>query len=148
MLADCYYQGLRGFQQDRAKGMELYDRAIDLGNTKAHNKLAAIYHEGGNLKKAKFHWEAASMAGDEAARYNLGNLEAKFGNMERAAKHWTIAAFAGHYTSMFNLLVSFNEGVVSKESVDTALAAYNNSCAEMRSEARDAYILALIADTI
>ena len=148
MLADCYYQGLRGFQQDRAKGMELYDRAIDLGYTKAHNKLAAIYHEGGNLKKAKFHWEAASMAGDEAARYNLGNLEAKFGNMERAAKHWTIAAFAGHYTSMFNLLVSFNEGLVSRESINTALAAYNNSCAEMRSEARDAYILAIVADTI
>jgi hypothetical protein len=29
---------------------------------------------------------------------------------------------------------------VSRESIDSTLAAYNNSCAEMRSEARDSYI--------
>ena len=29
---------------------------------------------------------------------------------------------------------------VSRESINSTLAAYNNSCVEMRSEARDAYI--------
>jgi TPR repeat protein len=32
---------------------------------------------GGNLKKAKFHYEAAAMLGCEVARYNLGVMEAQ-----------------------------------------------------------------------
>jgi TPR repeat protein len=100
------------------------------------------------LKKAKFNWEAASMAGDEEARYNLGNLEAKFGNMERAAKHWTIAASAGNHYSLVNLLVLFKQDLVPRDEIESALTSYNNSCAEMRSEAREAYIRAIITDTI
>ena len=42
MLAHYYYEGLNGFQQDYAKTMELYARAIDLGSTKAHNNLAGV----------------------------------------------------------------------------------------------------------
>jgi hypothetical protein len=38
---------------------------------------------------------------------------------------------------MHTLLVDFEEGSVSRESIDTTLAAYNESCAEMRSKARD-----------
>ena len=70
MLAGYYLQGTRGFQQDYTKAMELYARAADLGCS----YLANIYHKGGNLKKAKFHYEAAAMAGDEVARYTLGGL--------------------------------------------------------------------------
>jgi hypothetical protein len=60
--------------------------------------------------------------------------------MEQAVKHWTIAASAGDYTAMQTLRTSFEKGHVSRELIDSTLAAYNNSCAEMRSEARDAYI--------
>jgi TPR repeat protein len=140
LLAYCYYKGLSGVQQDQTKAMELYNRATELGCSKAHNQLAGIYRRGGNLKKTKFHVEAAAMAGHEVARSNLGVMEAQSGNIERAIKHWTIAASAGHYTSMYNLLVAFKEGVVSRESMDSTLAAYNMSCAEMRSEARDVCI--------
>jgi hypothetical protein len=80
------------------------------------------------------------MAGHEMARYNLGCIDAKAGNMERAIKHWTIAASAGHYIAMHNLRISFKRGDVSRESIDSTLTAYNNSCAEFRSEARDANI--------
>jgi TPR repeat protein len=34
------------------------------------------------LKKAKFHYKAAAMAGHEGARYNLGCMEAESRNME------------------------------------------------------------------
>jgi TPR repeat protein len=95
------------------------------------------YNEGGNSKKAKFHYEAAAMAGHEAARCNLGSIEGNSGNIERAIKHCTIAASAGHYIAMQNLI---EEGAVSRESIDSTLIAYNNSCAKMRSEARDAYL--------
>ena len=74
------------------------------------------------------------------ARYNLGCAEAQSGNMERAMKHWKIAASAGDYHSMHGLIQYFKKGLVSGESLDSTLIAYNNSCAEMRSEARDAYM--------
>jgi hypothetical protein len=87
MLAHYYYRGEGGFQQDHARAMELYARAADLGCIKAHGYLAGVYHEGGFLKKARVHIEAAAMAGDEVARANLGIFEMESGNIERAVKH-------------------------------------------------------------
>jgi TPR repeat protein len=88
MLAGSYHHGLNGFQQDHAKAKELYTRAADLGCNDAHSSLGNIYHDAGDMKKTKFHWEAAAMAGNEVARYNIGCLEFKSGNIERAVKHW------------------------------------------------------------
>jgi TPR repeat protein len=144
MLGTCYRNGLRGLQQDRTKAIELYARAGQLGCSKSHTHLGVLYHEGGDMKKAKFHFEAAAMAGHEGARYNLGILEYNSGNIERALKHWTIAASAGCYTAMEQLRTGFEQGFVSRESINSTLAVYNNSCAEMRSDARDARIRAMI----
>jgi len=49
--------------------------------------LGNHYYEGGNLKKAKYHYEAAAMVGHELARYNLGGMDSHSGFMERAVKH-------------------------------------------------------------
>ena len=140
VLGNFYCRGINGVQQDQTKGVELYTKAAELGSSKAHNALGNIYYEGGNMKKANFHYAAAAMAGHENSRYNLGCMEKKSGNMDGAVKHWTIAASAGHYDAMHNLLVALIEGYVSRESVNSILAAYNKSCAEMRSESRDAFI--------
>jgi TPR repeat protein len=139
-LAQYYLNGEKGFQQDLTKAIELFTRAADLGSSVAHYNLAEIYHKGGNMKKAKFHYEAAAMAGHEVARCNLGMMEAQSRNMERAIKHWTIAASAGEYNAMHVLRTEYEKGCVRRELINTSLIAYNNSCAEMRSEARDAYI--------
>jgi hypothetical protein len=80
------------------------------------------------------------MAGDEEARYNLGCMEHHSGNNERAIKHVMIAAAAGCYRAMNRLNTLFEDGAVRRESIDSTLKEYNISCAEMRSEARDAYI--------
>jgi hypothetical protein len=45
---------------------------------------------------------------------------------------------------MHSLLICFKQGVISGESIDSTLIAYNNSCAKMRSEARDANMRRLI----
>jgi tetratricopeptide (TPR) repeat protein len=140
LLAHAYHKGRGGLQQDHAKAIELYAQAADLGHSEAHCQLANIYDEGGNLKKAKFHFEAAAMAGHEAARSNIGSIEFQSGNIERALKHWTIAASAGSFYCMHYLRILFEKGYVNGELIDSTLAAYNNSCSEMRSEARDAYI--------
>ena len=143
MLGNHYEHGLRGLQQDHAKAMELYARAAELGWGNVHSLLADNYYEGGDLKKAKFQLEAGAMAGHEVARFNLGNFEVRHGNMEQAVKHWTVGASAGCYHSMHKLRYSFERGAVSRESMDSTLAAYNVSCAKMRSKARDAFINAI-----
>jgi hypothetical protein len=60
--------------------------------------------------------------------------------MERAVKHWIIAASAGCYNAMNNMLVAFYKGLVSRDEMESTLTAYNNSCAEMRSKARDTFM--------
>ena len=140
VLGSYYSQGSGGLQQDRTKANELFVRAADLDYSKAHFSLGLYYRAGGDLKKAKFHYEAAAMAGNEGARCNIGAIEAESGKRERAVKHWIIAASAGEYNAMHNLLGDFEQGLVSRDTFDSALTAYNNSCAEMISEARDAAI--------
>jgi tetratricopeptide (TPR) repeat protein len=144
MLADSHYNGLNGFQQDQTKAIELFTKSAELGSSQAQFSLGNIHYQGGSLKKAKFHFEAAAMAGHEVARYNIGNIEAISGNMERAVKHWKIAASAGSYHAMHTLKESFKEGHISRETINLTVKAYNNACAEMRSEARDARIKVVI----
>ena len=139
VLANSYHHGVNGLQRDEERAIELYARAADLGHSGSHYQLGVIYHEGG--EKAKFHYEAAAMAGHEVARNTLGYIEFHSGNMERALKHTMIAASRGNYFAMHSEIISFEEGGVSRESIDSTLTAYNNSCAEMRSEERDNYIL-------
>ncbi len=139
-LGNCYHRGEIGLQQNEEKAIELFTKSADLGYSQAHYNLVDIYDKRGDLKKAKFNFEAAAMAGHDSARNNLGSMEYWAGNLERAAKHWMIAASAGCFHAMQHLKISFEKGHTSKESIDTALTAYNSSCAEMRSKARDAYI--------
>jgi TPR repeat protein len=95
-------KGLRGSQEDREKAKELWTQAAKLGSSTAHFKLGICYSQEGDLKKAKFHFEFAAMAGHEVAREMLGLMEGISGNMERsikhcmeqAVKHLTIAASA------------------------------------------------------
>jgi TPR repeat protein len=146
VLGSYYDLGSAGLLQDREKAIELWKQAAELGSSKAHFQLGPFYDEGGDLKKAKFHYETAAMAGHEGARYNLGHIEYKLGERKRAVKHWMIAASAGHYDAMVNLLIAFKQGLVSRDAVDSTLTAYNTSCAEMRSEARDAWIKTELED--
>ena len=84
------------------------------------------------------------MAGHEEARYNLGIMECNSGNVEQTMKHLTIAASAGDYHAMHELITFFAKCHISRESIDSTLTAYNNYCAEVRSEARDASIHTMI----
>jgi hypothetical protein len=67
-------------------------------------------------------------------------MEFKSGNIDRAIKHWTIAASAGQYDAMHELRTGFEQGYISRESIDSTMIAYNSSCVEMISKARDATI--------
>jgi TPR repeat protein len=140
ILGSYYTHGQLGLQQDLERTIALWKHSAELGYSQAHNQLGVIYEGAGDLKKAKFHYEAGAMAGHEGARCNIGAIEFESGKQERAVKHFNIAASAGSFSAMYNLQRSFEFGFVSRESIDSTLTAYNNSCAEMRSEARDSYI--------
>jgi TPR repeat protein len=142
-LGTYYDQGSVGLQQDKERTKELWTQASKLGSSQAHYHLAVDYDGGGDTKKAKFHYETATMAGHETARYNLGYMEFDSGNVEQAVKHWMIAASAGNHKAMRALITCLeigHVGYVSRASIDSTLTAYNSSCTEMRSKARDAFI--------
>ena len=46
----------------------------------------------------------------------------------------------GLINAMNDVRTGFEQGCVSRELIDSTLAAYDDSCAEMGSETRDAYI--------
>jgi len=139
-LGSYYHHGGLGLHQDGEKEIELWKQAARLGSSKAHHNLGNVFYEGGDMKKAKFHYEAAAIAGHEGARSNLGDIEGRSGNVERGFKHWIIAASAGDCNAMYNLQQAFEQGLMPREAIDLTLTAYNSSCKEMRSEARDAFI--------
>jgi hypothetical protein len=139
-LGTFYYHGQLGLSQDQEKAKQLLMRAAELGYSHAHCLLANVHEEGGDLKKAKFHYESAAMAGNDVARFNLGAMEMKSRNGNRALKHFTIGASTGCFQSMHHLRKLYEKGIVSRDAINSTLTAYNNSCAKMRSEARDSYI--------
>ena len=100
-------------QEDEEHAIELFTKSVDLGYSKAHCHLAHVYENWGNLKKAKFHLEAAAMAGHEVARHNLGSIETNSGNMDQTIKHWIIAASGGQYRAMQELIEYFEKGSVT-----------------------------------
>jgi hypothetical protein len=58
---------------------------------------------------------------------------------DQALKHWTIAASGGCHGAWHHLsIIGF--GSIPIETMTSIVAACNNSCKEMRGEARDAYI--------
>ena len=145
VLGSFYEHGQSQFvQQDAKKAIELWTQAAKLGSSSAHFNLGNEYQTGGDSKKARFHYEAAAMAGNEAARCKIGAIEGQSGNMGQAVKHFTIAASAGDYTAIHVLVALFEQGVVSRDAIDSALTEYNISCAEMRGDGRDAYIRVII----
>ena len=85
VLGNQYIQGSGGLLQDEQKATELWKQAAKLGySLQSHFQLGVYYHERGDSKKEKFHFEAAAMAGNEVARYNLGYMEYNSRNFQRS----------------------------------------------------------------
>ena len=134
-----YSKGGYGLPQDRAKALELWQRAGELGSAKAYNNIGDAYYHGRGVekdeKKAAHYYEIAAMGGLLEARNNLGCDEACAGNWDRAIKHFMIAAGGGYSIKGIHLL--YKEGCASKEDYTNALRAYQKYLVEIRSEQRD-----------
>jgi TPR repeat protein len=88
VLAHNYHYGESGLQQDRAKALEIYARAAEFGSSLAHFFMGEIHRNRGDSKKAKFHYEAAAMAGHEDGRCKIGGMEYK--SWRHGASIWTL----------------------------------------------------------
>ena len=127
-LGYYYSEGLHGLQQDFTKALELYHRAADFGCSIAYACVGYAYSSGQGVKvdkkRAKYYNELAAMAGDAAARFNLGLLELTAGNMDRALKHHMIAVGSGDSDSLTIIQDMYTDGDATKEDYTNALQSY------------------------
>ena len=141
-LATKYWDGSRfGLEKDVTRAVELYERAAELGEKKAHYNLGVLYDEGievaKDMAKAFRHYEIAAMCGDSFARHNLGSMETKSGNYDLALQHYMIAANLGQEISLDAVKGFLIAGLATNDDYAGALRGYQNAIEEMSSPDRD-----------
>ena len=140
-LGTTYEHGEYGLEKDVTRAVELYERAAELGEKKAHYNLGVLYDEGievaKDMAKAFRHYEIAAMCGDSFARHNLGSMETKSGNYDLALQHYMIAANLGQEISLDAVKGFLIAGLATNDDYAGALRGYQNAIEEMSSPERD-----------
>ena len=140
-LGCCYNDGEYGMPQDRAKALELFHRAGELGNATAYYNIGCAYYHGRgverDMKKAKHYWELAAIGGYVSARYNLGVVEMNDGNLNRALKHYMIAAGCGDGDSLDQIRTFYMNGYATKDDYTKALREHQKYIDGIKSSQRD-----------
>ena len=140
-LGCCYDQGIYGLPQDRAKALELWHRAGELGYASAYNNIGIAYYSCNgverDMKKAKHYWELATMGGDADSRYNLGILEERVKNMSIAVKHHMIAVGCGYDRSLKKIREFYMNGHATKDDYARGLRAHQKYIDGIKSDQRD-----------
>jgi TPR repeat protein len=128
-LAESYYAGSNGADQDFKKAVEWYLRLAKAGDVRAQTSLGLMYARGygvtRNLAEAHRWWNFAAIQNDPGAQYNLGLTyvrgEGVAVDYERGARWFREASRRGHVQAQHNLGMLYHEGKgVPKE----ALQAY------------------------
>ena len=137
----CYNNGVLGVPQDRAKALELYHRAGELGYASAYYSIGHAYYCGRGVeidtRKAKHYWELAATGGHVGARYNLGALEEDAGTISRALKHYMIAAGCGDNESLKKIREFYMNGHATKDDYANALRAHQKYVDGIKSAQRN-----------
>ena len=138
----CYYSnGAFGLPRNRAKAMELWQQAGELGNAASYFNIGTYFNIGEGVerddKKADHYYELAAMGGCVNARHNLGCSEYEKSNYDRAIKHFMIAAGGGENDSAKSIQQLYMDGGATKDDYTNALREYQAYLDEIRSEQRD-----------
>ena len=143
-LSLFYKDGEYGLSSDNEKYLELVHQAASLGSAESHYTLGLEYFGVFGLpcvakdcSKALGHFEAAAKGGHVCSRHELGEKEYFDGNKKTAVRHWRISAAAGFKMSVDKLIKCFQEGIISKESLEESMRAKHEACEAIRSEGRD-----------
>ena len=137
----CHSGGSHGLPQNRAKALELWHQAAELGHAISYYNIGVAYYQGNGVKrdekKAVHYFELGAMGGHVRARHNLGVYEARAGNMDNVIKHFMIAAGIGYSGSLENIKQMFMDGKVTKDDYAKALRSYQSYLVEIKSPQRD-----------
>ena len=141
-LAAHYNLGLHGLKKDVTRGVELLERAVELGVKDAHYTLGYLYNKGVDVERdtarAIRHLEAAAISGHVLARGYLGCTEWNAGNNDLALQHFLISAKLGDEQSLNTVKDFFmHGGPATKTDYAEALRGYQSAVEDMRSPDRD-----------
>lgn len=117
-LAESYYAGRDGAEQNFVRAADWYLRLARLGDARAQTSLGLMYARGygvtKNLAEAHRWWNFAAIQNDPGAQYNLGLTyatgEGVAVDYERAARWFREASRRGHVQAQHNLGMLYYEG--------------------------------------
>jgi TPR repeat protein len=117
-LAESYYAGREGTEQDFVRAADWYRRLAKMGDARAQTSLGLMYARGygvpKNLAEAHRWWNFAAIQNDPGAQYNLGLTyatgEGVTVDYERAARWFREASRRGHVQAQHNLGMLYHEG--------------------------------------
>lgn len=117
-LAETYYAGRNGAEQDFSRAAQWFLRLAKAGDARAQTSLGLMYARGYGVPKdlAQAHrwWNFAAVQNDPGAQYNLGLTYVQGEGVEidheRAARWFREAARRGHVQAQYNLGLLLHEG--------------------------------------
>lgn len=117
-LAQAYYAGLDGAEQDFAKAADWYRKLAQSGDVSAQTSLGLMYARGygvsKNMAEAQRWWSYAAAQNDPGAQFNLGlgyvRGEGVAADPALAARWFREAAQRGHVQAQYNLALLLHEG--------------------------------------
>ncbi|EJK48648.1 hypothetical protein THAOC_32536, partial [Thalassiosira oceanica] len=141
-LANAYFYGNHGLQQDHPRAIELWTEAALLGGDLfAHYKLGCIYYIGEGVEqnkgKAIRYFQHAAIHGHPESRFMLGLHEYENGNHELAVQHSVISTKMGYEDSLNGIKAMFMKGHATKAQYAAALKDYQTALEETKSPQRE-----------
>lgn len=117
-LAEAYYAGQDGADQDFTKAADWYRKLAQSGDARAQTSLGLMYARGygvaKNLAEAHRWWNFAAAQNDPGAQFNLGLTyiqgEGAVTDPTRAARWFREAAGRGHVQAQYNLGLLLHQG--------------------------------------
>ncbi len=117
-LAEAYYLGRDGVEQDFSEAARWYLRLAKQGDVRAQTTIGLMYSRGYGVNKdpeaAHRWWNFAAAQNDPGAQYNLGLSYAQADGVaqdyERAVQWYLKAASRGHVQAQHNLGMLYDEG--------------------------------------
>ena len=136
-----YLEGITPLKKNTTKGLELMERAAELGSEAAHHTLGSAYGYGiygvkKDMVKAMRHLRLAAIGGMLESRYLLGKAFQE-SEPKLAYRHFIIAAEEGHDESLKKVKTGYAEGHVEKDVFAKVLRAHQAAKVSVKSEARD-----------
>ena len=126
-MAGYAREGLHGVARDEQKAVSLLERAAALGSAEACSDLFLCYLLGlcgveQDSAKARSLLIRAAKGGLAQARHNLATLEYESGQIDAAIRHLKISTAAGYKLSLESMEELRDEGHISEEEYNRAVA--------------------------